>query len=112
MARLYPKLKGCICTIEEGRRDICNVSDSAHSLAKAIFNPRLWDDVAVHLMTAPKGQISEVIKEHIHKFVDKYPHPTALQAFKFMDEIHQCTEISSFVRVLCDVRRFYLEPSE
>lgn len=66
----------------------------------------------MNLMTAPRGQISEEVREHIHKFVDTHPKPTALQAFKFMDEIHQCTEISSFVRVLCDVRRFYLEPSE
>ena len=81
-------------------------------MGKPAFHKEIFDEVLPELATFSDSQLSDAVRKRIADFI-AVPH-TDREVFLFLDNISKNTrfEISSFVQVLCDVRRFYEEPVE
>jgi hypothetical protein len=80
---------------------------------KPVFHRELGVLIVTELLGAPDGQISEDVRAHVRQTEQDLATYTAVGLFDWCVALSKLplTEISSFVRVLCDVEQFYTRPS-
>jgi len=60
----------------------------------------------------PEGQMAHGLRNEALAFWDRSPKPSLAQQYDYLQNIADtgCCQISSSVRVLCDLKRFYSRP--
>lgn len=81
-------------------------------MATSAFSVGLGRAIIEHLASAPDTQLGAHHRQKSAEFLTK--EFTARDAFLFLDDIatNSCCESSQFVKTLCSVRNFYVEPTE
>jgi len=81
---------------------------------KPEFKRDLGVTIITELIDAPDSQVSEEVRAHLRALHDRIATCTATDLFDGCVAISKLplTEVSRFVRVLCDVEQFYSRPQE
>lgn len=76
------------------------------------FSVELGRTIIQHLSEAPDTQLGSHHRQKSAEFLKK--EFTAREAFLFLDDVatNSCCESSQFIKTLCSVRQFYVEPTE
>jgi len=60
----------------------------------------------------PDGQMSRALRDEVLEFYDKKPPPSLPEMYDYLEKIahRSCCQTSSFVKVMCNVSRYYERP--
>lgn len=81
---------------------------------KPVFHRDLGILIITQLFEAPDSQVSPVVRAQLRTMMGHIPTCEDVDLFDFCVQLSKLplTEASSFVKVLCDLERFYTRPQD
>lgn len=81
---------------------------------KPVFRRDLGLFIITQLVEAPDSQVSETVRAQLRTMQGHIPTCEDVDLFDFLVQLSKqpLTEVSSFVKVLCDLERFYTRPQD